>query len=236
MYYIVGGYVRDMLMGRTNSDIDYAMEVDDFQTMRSTVQNMGFKIYNEHPEFYTIKAGKNKKYYDFVMCRKDGYYLDNRHPVTVDSGTIYDDLSRRDFTMNALAIKIRKDEIGKECFQKYEIIDPYGGIDDINNSTIKCVGETITRLTEDPLRIIRALRFKVTLGFEFDDELNEILNQNQNITALLKKIPDERILNELDKMFKYNSNQSLLILAKYPYILAGITSNNIWFKPTNKKK
>lgn len=144
--YQVGGSVRDKFLDIKSNDIDFAVEANSYDIMYKYLEK-NYIIVFENKKFFTVKVrGKNGLYYDFVLCRKENSYSDGRHPDLVKMGTIIDDLARRDFTMNAIAI----DDQGT-------IIDPFGGQDDIANKVIRCVGST-DRLLEDSLRLIRAIR------------------------------------------------------------------------------
>lgn len=223
--YSVGGYVRDKLLGRISNDLDYAVEADSFEDMHNYIIANNFHIFLEKPEFFTIRAmsKKSKKTIDFTLCRTDGQYSDYRRPDKCEIGNIYQDLSRRDLTINAIAI----DENGN-------IIDPYNGKEDIDNRIIRCVGNVRERITEDPLRILRALRFAVILGFTINDDLETLLHED-SVVKLLKHISIERKIGELTKMFKYDTIKSIEILTKYNIVAKYTFINGLWMLPTNKK-
>jgi tRNA nucleotidyltransferase (CCA-adding enzyme) len=142
---------------------------------------------------------------DFVLCRKDGFYSDNRRPDSVEVGTIYDDLARRDFTMNAIAINVETNEI----------IDPYNGREDIKNFIIKCVDDPYLRLTEDPLRILRAMRFAVTLDFMIGKDTHWSMIENSH---KLNTVSIERVMEEINKMFRHNIERTFQVLNVYSEI------------------
>src|SRR5689334_19330699 len=96
--YKVGGYVRDQVLGLKSKDIDYAVEAESYDAMKNHLIEKGAKIYLEQPQYFTIRGKLNDEDADFVLCRKEGKYSDGRRPDTVEIGTIYDDLARRDFT------------------------------------------------------------------------------------------------------------------------------------------
>src|SRR4051812_9903063 len=103
--YLVGGAVRDKIMNITPKDLDYSIECESFDAMRQYIIDRGGTIFLETPQYFTIRAKVPELgAADFVLCRRDGMYKDNRRPETVEVGTIFDDLARRDFTMNAIAI------------------------------------------------------------------------------------------------------------------------------------
>ena len=151
-FYQVGGSVRDDLLGFPSKDIDYSVEAPSFEAMKSEIVNRGGEIFLEKPEYLTIRANvPNMGACDYVLCRKDGAYYDGRRPESVEIGTIRDDLARRDFTVNAMAIN-----------EDGELIDPHGGKVDLLHKTLRCVGNAHERFSEDYLRMLRAIRFCIT--------------------------------------------------------------------------
>lgn len=200
-FFEVGGCVRDELMGVKSKDIDFAVEAPSFEAMRQAILDRGGKIFLESPEFFTIRA-RDKKLgpVDFVLCRKDGVYKDGRHPESVEIGTLRDDLSRRDFTMNAIA----KDEDGN-------FIDPFNGQADIKNRIIRCVGNAEDRFGEDALRIIRAIRFSITKNMAMDHDIVACLMKSQ-IVMQLRAVSTERIREELLKCFAHDTFETLVVL------------------------
>ena len=182
--YKVGGCNRDDIMGIKSNDIDYSVEADSYETMKIYI-SQSYKIVYEKPQYYTIKAkDKDNNLYDFVLCRRDGYYTNDRHPENVIQGNIMDDLSRRDFTMNSIAIDI----------EDGSIIDPFNGIEDIRKRIIKCTGDTDIRLNEDVLRLIRAFRFHIVLDFEIDEKIIPYFS-DINYIKKMESISKERIVS-----------------------------------------
>lgn len=225
--YQVGGSVRDMLIDPDTKpkDIDYAVEVESFKEMRDELLKRGLQIFLEKPEYLIIRAKcpKTKQVYDYSMCREDGVYSNARHPDTVIPCDIYTDLSRRDFTVNAIAI----DEEG-------QIIDPHG---DINTMTLRCVGVAKDRLREDSLRILRAFRFGITKGFRFDEDLHQAL-YDPELYALLESVSKERKMEELNKMMCTSEGtvKTLQLLSQYPDELTySIFKDGLWLKATYEK-
>jgi tRNA nucleotidyltransferase (CCA-adding enzyme) len=193
--YKVGGCIRDSILGKQPKDIDYAVEASSFDTMRNYLLENGATIYLEKPEYLTIRAKYNKTDADFVLCRKDGIYKDGRRPESTEMGTIYDDLTRRDFRMNAIS----QDIVTGEFY------DPFNGIQDIKDKVIRCVG-SIDRLSEDYLRMLRAIRFSITLGFTMDSEIYVHIHDNWE---LLKEIAIERIVDEMNKAFNHSVHNTI---------------------------
>lgn len=236
--YLVGGAVRDYFINDEikPKDFDFSVEAESYDHMKTWLLESHFEIFLESPEYFTIRARRKDRWmfadfdlsnmtYDFVLCRKDGAYSDGRRPDTVEAGTIYDDLARRDFTMNAIAV----DKDGK-------FIDPFNGLADISNGLICCVGGT-DRLREDGLRMIRALRFYATLdGFDFDYDLAAFMRDWPN-TKYLENIAVERIKDELHKAFSHNPMNAINSFTNYPHILNYILEEtDIWLMPTLKNR
>lgn len=233
--YLVGGAVRDYIMNpdKHPKDFDFSVEADSYEAMENWLLENDFKIFLKTPEYFTIRARRETPWkfadfemehetFDFVLARKDAAYKDGRHPESVSKGTLFDDLARRDFTMNAIAI----DKFGK-------FIDPFNGMEDIKNETIRLVGG-IERLYEDGLRIIRAIRFQVTLGFIFDVELERAL-RDVDIVSYFEDTSVNRLRDELYKAFKANTGYTILVLSIYPHIADFIfQETNIWLEPTLK--
>lgn len=202
--YEVGGCVRDAIIGRESKDIDFSVEVESFDAMRDEIVARGMTIFVENPEFVTIRARDNetRETYDFVMCRKDGAYSDGRRPDEVTPGTLMDDLSRRDFTMNAIA----KDEAGN-------IIDPFGGVADIEAGIIRAVGDPRERFAEDGLRVARAIRFAIVFGFTIAADTFAAMNEDRAIEAL-GSVAIERIREEMEKAFRADTIGTIRFVAR----------------------
>jgi tRNA nucleotidyltransferase (CCA-adding enzyme) len=215
-YYIVGGFIRDKLLDIKSNDIDISVECQGgYQGFKEHLLKNNVKIYKENPEFLTLrcKVPKNESYIsgdvDFVLCRKDGEYSDFRHPDKVKIGDINDDLSRRDFTMNAIALKVSTNTY----------IDKFNGIKDIENNIIRCVRNTNDRLKEDALRMVRAIRFYLVLSKltkkKWFIEKDILLYIKHNYKDLAK-IPKERVHSEFVKVFRVMNIVELNELIK-PY-------------------
>jgi len=202
----VGGAVRDKLLGIRAKDVDFAVEAPSFEAMQAHIEEMGLKIFLSKPEFLTIRAGVPKGHAlrercrdaDFVLCRKDGPTLDGRRPAFVEPGTIIDDLARRDFTVNAMALDIRTGEI----------LDPHGGQQDLKERTLSFVGEPMARIREDGLRVLRAFRFAVTKGLTMDNLVRAAVDTRE-AAQMLKCVSVERMRDELEKMFAHDTLAAL---------------------------
>lgn len=233
-FYIVGGFVRDKLLEIKSKDIDYAVVsmIDDtnidvvYERFCNYLTNNNYVIYLKTPECFTVRA-KNKQTNepaDFVLARKEiGYNVDSRKPIIV-SGSIYDDLLRRDFTINAMAIDIETNEI----------IDPFNGRKHLKEKKLKTPLDPNITLLDDPLRIIRGFRFSIVLEFNLDKKFMIAIN-NQEIWDKFKNVVSiERVRDELEKMFKANTSKTLELLHNLKYINENayqIILNNIVLKP-----
>ena len=222
----VGGSVRDAILGVKSKDIDFAVEAESFDAMREVILARGGKIFLETPEFLTIRANVPELgSADYVLCRKDGAYSDGRRPESVTVGKISDDLARRDFTMNAMAIDMET-KLG---------LDPHNGLADIVGKLISCVGDAKTRMEEDKLRAFRAVRFAVTKGFTIEAKTEDA------IRALAPEsfdaVSTERIREELLKMFTSDSYDSFdMLFNRFLNLGEVVRRREIWFVPTTKSK
>lgn len=195
--YKVGGAVRDQLLGRRPHDVDFAVEAPSFGIMRSFVTANGCEVLTEAPQFVTLKARLRRGLVaDFVLCRKESAYRDGRRPDRVEGGGIADDLARRDFTMNAMAIPCAfKDGDIVECGP---LMDPHGGRAHLERKVLCCVGRATERFAEDGLRLLRALRFCLALGLEPAPDVAKCLAEADSARDF-KGVSAERIRDELEK-------------------------------------
>lgn len=244
----VGGCVRDEILGMKSKDIDFSVVLSEddvrlsavgpYEIMVARLMQMGVKIIRDKDNvpvgaaFLTVRgiAPKNfpvhpNRALDFVLARRESDYTDGRRPDKVEVGTLMDDLARRDFTMNAIA----KDTEGN-------LIDPFNGVADINERVIRAVGVAFDRLNEDALRAVRALRFSVTKGFRIDRELEFAMESAAVLDSIVNKISDERISDELSKMFRFDTVASLVALHKYPSLMRAVFSGKVSLDATMKTK
>lgn len=205
-FYKVGGYVRDKLLNVKSKDIDYAVEADSYDVMKEAILARNGVIFLEKPEYQTIRAKVGSEAADFVLCRKESHYSDGRRPDSVEQGSLHDDLSRRDFTMNAIA----EAEDGT-------LIDPFGGRRDIERGLIRCVGLAYIRFEEDSLRMLRAIRFAITKQFSLERDIIRCFG-NGALLNRLSNVSEERKSDELGKCFKHDTLLTLKVLAKYPML------------------
>lgn len=208
----VGGCVRDEMLGMSVKDVDFAVEAPSFSFMVEALKAQGFKVFQEREEFLTVRAGVPKghalrertKDADFVMCRADGPSSDGRRPDFVTPGTLADDLARRDFTVNAMARKVDG-----------TLVDPFGGEQDLARGVLRFVGDAMARVNEDGLRVLRGFRFMVTKGLAAEDQTWRTL-VSAEAADMLGCVSVERMRDEVDKMFKFDTLTALNLFASLP--------------------
>ncbi len=195
--YLVGGCVRDYLMGIEPHDFDLTTNALPEEIMACFSDMKIIETGLKHGTVTVVSDGENV---EITTYRIDGKYLDNRHPENVlFTRNIHEDLSRRDFTSNAIAYS-----------PKDGYIDIFGGMDDIKNKIIRCVGCPDKRFNEDGLRLMRAIRFSSVLGFKIDETTSKSIHLN---IQLLKNISAERIYSELKKLI--TGDNAAYILREY---------------------
>lgn len=196
--YIVGGCVRDSLMGKTPHDWDICTSAKPEQVIEVFNQ---FRVIPTGLKHGTVTIVKNEKQYEITTYRIDGEYDDARHPKDVTFTTsLTEDLSRRDFTINAMAYN-----------EQNGIVDIFNGMDDIKHKVIRCVGNPEERFSEDALRIMRAMRFAIRYGFNIEEKtFNAMLHK----VKLLDKISAERINSELTQIIMGEASIVALMLCK----------------------
>ncbi|MCL2462862.1 MAG: CCA tRNA nucleotidyltransferase, partial [Defluviitaleaceae bacterium] len=201
--YVVGGCVRDGLMGKAPKDWDVATSA-----LPGEVKGLFRRTFDTGIKHGTITVVMGRTNYEITTFRLDGEYLDNRRPETVSfDATLTDDLARRDFTMNAIAYH------PSEGF-----IDPFGGREDIRAGTIRGVGDPDRRFREDALRMLRAVRFSGQLGFEIERNTYEAISRN---AALLRNISVERVRDEFTKLLASDNPEKLNLLAETGILSGG---------------
>jgi len=190
--YVVGGWVRDLLLKRENTitDIDFVCVGSGIILAEKVALIMGkqarFKVFKKFGTALISYKGEN---YEFIGARRESYRSNSRKPI-VENGTLEDDQKRRDFTINAISIQLNKDNFG-------ELIDPFNGIEDLKNKIIKTPGNPNKTYSDDPLRMMRAVRFATQLHFEIEKESYEAILRN---CERLSIISQERITEELNKI------------------------------------
>ena len=194
--YAVGGCVRDSVMGRIPSDWDMTTNASP-EKMIEIFDTEGIRTIPTGLKHGTVTVLLDRETFELTTFRIDGSYTDSRHPDAVTfTNRLSDDLCRRDFTVNAMAA----DPLASGCEDK-EITDLYGGRDDIKNKIIRAVGEPERRFNEDALRILRAVRFAATLGFEIEEETKKAAKACREG---LKSVSVERKKVEIEKMLVSN--------------------------------
>lgn len=180
--YIAGGAVRDLIMNKTPHDYDIATSA-----LPEEVKILFGKTIDTGIKHGTVTVIENKAGYEVTTFRCDGGYTDGRHPQSVEFVTDEkEDCLRRDFTVNAMLYS-----------KKTGVLDFFGGMEDIKNKIIRCVGDPEKRFREDALRMLRAVRFKAVLDFEIEPETEKAIRK---YSVLIKKVSSERILEELNKI------------------------------------
>lgn len=187
--YIVGGYIRDLILKRELDDIDILVIGDGLEFAQKFAERLGVQTVSLFKTFGTAHFNYQNIDFEFVGARKESYSSDSRNPA-VETGSFDDDINRRDFTINTIALSLNKSNFA-------EIIDKYYGIQDIENKLIKTPLDPEQTFSDDPLRIMRAFRFASQLNFSLDDSLFEAASK---MAGRLEIISRERITDEFMKI------------------------------------
>lgn len=242
--YLVGGAVRNRMLDEPVSDYDFAVEADSFEEMESSLVSRGLMVWMQAPEFALLRGrirfpdiafggllspssqewNRGEINADFTLCRAEAMYSDLRHPSVVTPADLLTDLSRRDFTVNAVAVS-----------ENGTWIDPHQGQADADSRMLSCVGDPTQRMTEDPLRMLRAIRFAVRYRMSMDHALLCVL-QNPRYHALLGSLPVERVRRELRKAFAAD----WWLASTWLLPTCGPTLHDLfptlWLKPTTEER
>ncbi len=190
--YVVGGFVRDHLLKRKRKefDIDIVAVGSGIQLAKKVAERLGKKKdVTVYRNFGTAMFSHENIQFEFVGARKESYRSDSRKPI-VEDGSLQDDQNRRDFTINALAISLNQSDLG-------ELIDPFGGLDDLNKKIIKTPLDPDLTFSDDPLRMLRAIRFASQLDFDIEPDTFEAIINNKHRIEIVSQ---ERITGELEKI------------------------------------
>ncbi len=188
--YLVGGYVRDLLLGRPCKDIDVVCVGSGIALAKQAAKKMkGASKVSVFKNFGTAMFTVDGIEFEFVGARKESYRRDSRKPI-VEDGTLEDDQNRRDFTINALAISLNKADFG-------QVVDSFDGIEDLHYKILRTPLDPDITFSDDPLRMLRAIRFATQLKFKIEEETFEAIKNNHK---RIKIISEERVRDELNKI------------------------------------
>lgn len=188
--YVIGGFVRDIYLGRESKDIDVVTIGKGIELAELVYKQLGEEAHlSVFKNFGTAQVKINDLEIEFVGARKESYNRDSRKPI-VEDGTLENDQDRRDFTINALAIGLSKSNFGK-------LLDPFNGVGDIEQKILRTPLEPEVTYSDDPLRMMRAIRFSSQLGFTIEKESLEAISKNKSRISIVSK---ERITDELNKI------------------------------------
>ncbi len=213
--YVIGGYVRDLLLMRKSKDIDIVVVGSGIELATAVHKAFRGSRLSVFKSFGTAMVKLRDIEVEFVGARRESYQRDSRKPI-VEDGTLEDDQNRRDFTINAMAIDLRKETYG-------ELVDPFGGLYDLDDLIIRTPLEPGITFSDDPLRMMRAIRFASQLGFSIEDETFDGIVRMASRIEIISK---ERITDELNKiMLSPVPSMGIKLLEKsglLPYILPEI--------------
>ena len=186
--FVVGGYVRDHYLRRPSTDIDVVVVGSGVEVAEALGRELHAKV-SVFKTFGTAMLRVGGIEVEFVGARKESYTHDSRKPQ-VEAGTLDDDQRRRDFTINALAWSLNGDSFG-------ELVDPFGGMDDLEDGIIRTPCDPDITFSDDPLRMMRAVRFAAQLGFSIEEETFDAIRRNAQRIRIVSR---ERIATELNKI------------------------------------
>lgn len=189
--YVVGGYVRDLMLGRPSKDVDFLTVGSGIEVAREVARKMRGSHLSVFKNFGTAQVKGRDIELEFVGARKESYNRDSRKPI-VEDGTLSDDISRRDFTVNAMALCVNARRFG-------ELVDMYGGEADLAAGVIRTPLDPDITFSDDPLRMMRAVRFATQLGFEIVPETFDAIRRNAQRISIISR---ERVMDELMKIMR----------------------------------
>ena len=187
--YVIGGFVRDQILGRPSTDIDFVSDKLGVDLARNAAKALGIKKIDIFKTYGTAHFRFGEWDLEFVNARKESYNSDSRNPQ-VEQGSLQDDQNRRDFTINALAISLQKENFG-------DVMDPFGGLADLDQKILRTPLDPDITYSDDPLRMMRAIRFANQLHFRIEQSSFEAIKRNAD---RIKIVSMERITTELNKI------------------------------------
>lgn len=196
--YVIGGYVRDLILNRLSKDVDLVVVGSGIAFARKVAEAFGSGVNAKYFKNFGTAMVRFKSWeMEFVGARKESYRRDSRKPI-VENGSLSDDQRRRDFTINAMSISLQKEDFGK-------LYDPFNGLEDIDKQIIRTPLDADLTFSDDPLRMMRAIRFATQLGFNIEENTYDAIGRNKNRIGIVSK---ERVLDELN----------LIVMAPMPSI------------------
>lgn len=187
--YVIGGYVRDLILGRPNADIDFVTNGKGIELAQACAKKLGIRKIDIFKTYGTAHFRYKNLDIEFVGARKESYSADSRNP-SVEPGTIEDDQNRRDFTINALAISLQKENFG-------ELLDPFDGMGDLQSGILRTPLDPDITYSDDPLRMMRAVRFANQLQFRIEEASFQAIKKNAHRLSI---VSIERIMTEVNKI------------------------------------
>jgi poly(A) polymerase len=208
--FVIGGYVRDCLLERDSKDIDIVVLGSGIELAKEVAAKIGKRTrVSVFKNFGTAMLKYNDYEIEFVGARKESYRKNSRKPV-VEDGTLEDDQRRRDFTINALALSLNKDTYGM-------LVDPFGGLSDLNNKIIRTPLDPDKTYSDDPLRMLRAIRLASQLNFTIEKNSLSAINKNRSRISIVSQ---ERITDELNKIILSPNPYKAFVLLEKTGVLA----------------
>ncbi len=187
--FVIGGFVRDALLGTGGKDVDIVTDGDGIVLARECAKRLGVDKVTVYKTFGTAMFNYREWQFEFVGARKESYSPESRNPVVI-RGSLHDDQLRRDFTINALAVSLQPSDFSA-------LVDPFNGVEDLKNGIIRTPLDPDITFSDDPLRMIRAIRFATKLNFTIEAKTLEAITRNAKRIEIITR---ERIAEELNKI------------------------------------